>query len=93
MKADDISADKLLAKFKQERDELKLKLHLAKEDLSDDWEALEQKVDKLENKVSQKLSGARAQAAESAEDVEAAAKLLAEELGDAFKKIRKRLQG
>lgn len=93
MNVDDFSADKLLAKFKQERDELKLKLHLAKEDISDDWEALEQKVDRLEEKLGQRLKGAKSQAAESAEDVEAAAKLLGEELGDAFSKIKKRLKG
>ena len=86
-----LSPEQLLAKFQQERDELKLKLHLAKEDLSDDFDELEQQVSTLERKLSRKLQGAKAEASESAEDIEAAAKLLAEEIGDAFGRIKDRL--
>jgi SMC interacting uncharacterized protein involved in chromosome segregation len=72
-----------LEKLKQERDELRVKVSLAKLEASDDWKAIEGKLAKLEAKT-RELGTATA---ESAKDVGAAVKLLAEEVRDGFKNI------
>lgn len=79
--------DRLVKRLQQERDELRLKLHLAKEDLADEWEKVEAKLSKLESKTKEVGSVA----ADVAKDVGAAAKLLAEEVGKGLEKIRRRL--
>jgi SMC interacting uncharacterized protein involved in chromosome segregation len=79
--------DETLEKLKQDRDELRVKLNLAKLEARDDWEAAEAKLAKLESKA-RELGGATA---ESAKDIGAAAKLLAEEIRDGFRNIARRL--
>jgi hypothetical protein len=77
--------DDIVEQFKQERDELRLKLHLAKEDLGDEWDKLEASLAKLESKAKH-VGGATL---EASSDVGAAAKLLAEEIQKGFTKIRR----
>jgi len=77
--------DEILNDLKQERDELKVKLHLAKLDASDEWKKLEEKLAKLEVKTKE-LGGATA---EASRDIGAAAKLLGQEIRDGFKNISK----
>lgn len=72
-----------LEKLRQERDELRVKVSLAKLEASDDWRAIEAKLAKLESKTKE-LGNATA---ESAKDVGAAVKLLAEEVRDGFRNI------
>ena len=81
------NVDKLLDQLKQERDELKLKLHLAKEDLGDEWEKLEEKWSRFEAKA--KSVGEAT--ADASKDIGAAASLLGEEIKNGFNHIRKRL--
>lgn len=76
-----------LAKLKQERDKLRVKLNLAKMEVRDEWEITEAKLSKLEAKAKE-LGGATA---ESAKDVGAAAKLLADEVRDGFKNIARHI--
>jgi hypothetical protein len=71
--------------LKQERDELKVKLSLAKLEAGDEWEKLEAKLAKLEAKA-RELGGVTV---EASRDIGAAAKLLGEEVRDGFKKIAK----
>ena len=78
--------DEMISRLKQERDELRVRLHLAKEDVSDEWEKIEAALARLESKAKH-VGGA---AKEAYPDVAAAAKLLAEEIGNGFKKIRQR---
>ena len=78
--------EEAVARFKQERDELRLKLHLAKEDLSDEWDKVEDALVKLESKARHVGGGAK----EASKDVGAAAKLLVEEVRNGFDKIRSR---
>jgi phage shock protein A len=76
-----------LEKLRQERDELRLKLHLGKAELKDEWETLERKWEQLEARV----AGARDEAREASKEVGAAFGILADELGQAYKRIRARL--
>ena len=79
------NVEKILEELKQDRDELQVKVHLAKMEASEEWEKLETKMGKLEDK-SRELASATADAAQ---DIGAAAKLLGEEIRDGFKKISK----
>ena len=78
---------KVLAKLRQERDELRLQAELGKAEFRDEWQALEQKFHKLEGRV----SGAAKEARESSEEVGAAFGLLADELAQSYRNIRARL--
>lgn len=75
-----------LEQLKQERDELRVKVHLAKMEASDEWKTVESRLVKLEAKAKE-IGGATA---ESGKEVGAAAKLLAEELRDGLKNIARR---
>ena len=79
--------NELVNDIKQERDELRVKLHLAKLEASDEWQKLEAKVEKLEDKA-RTLGSATA---EAAHDIGAAAKVLGQEIRNGFKTIAKRL--
>jgi len=75
--------DEMVHELKQERDELQVKLHLAKMEAGDEWEKLGNKLAKLESKAKE-LGGATADASV---DIGAAAKLLGGEIRDGLKKI------
>ena len=75
--------EEILDELKTERDELRVRLHLAKLESSEEWQKLEHQMTKLELK-GREIGGATA---EASEDMGAAAKLLAEEIRDGFKKI------
>lgn len=69
----------------QQRDELRVKLHLAKADARDEWEALEKKWAEAQAKFAQLQKAA----GESGEGIEAAARLLGEELLKGYERIRR----
>jgi hypothetical protein len=69
----------------QQRDELRVKLHLAKADARDEWEELERKWAEAQVKFAQVQKAA----GESSEGVEAAARLLGEELLKGYERIRR----
>lgn len=75
--------DEMVNDLKQQRDELQLKLHLAKLEVGGEWEKLEAQLANLDAKVDE-LGKATADASE---DIAAAAKLLGDEIYDGFKKI------
>lgn len=79
--------DEMVSELKQERDELRVKVHLAKLEAGDEWEKLEVKLAKLEAK-SRELADATA---EMSKDIGAAAKLLGEEIRDGFKKLARHM--
>jgi len=79
--------NEMLHELNQERDELKLKLELAKLEARGGWIKLEAKLARLESKVKE-LGNATTDASR---DIGAAAKLLGEEIRDGFKKIGKHL--
>lgn len=78
----------VMEKLRQERDELRVQLHLGKAELKDEWEVLEKKWAHLETRV----AGVAEEARESSREVGAAFGVLAEELGEAYKRIRQRIR-
>ncbi len=74
----------LIRGLKHERDEIKLQLHLAKKELQEDWEQLDDRLNQLDNR----FKPARKAASESAEDVWESLKFVGLEIRDGFKRIR-----
>jgi hypothetical protein len=75
----------VLQQLETERDELKVKLGLAKLEARDEWDALEGKMDTLRGR----MGVISAEAKEASSDVAAAAEVLAGEIKQGFSKIRK----
>lgn len=82
------SWDDAIAKLKQERDELALKMHLGRKDLASEWEKLEAKWNELKAAKGPPMKEA---ASQTAHGVGAAMELAAEELKKGYEKIRKLL--
>lgn len=78
---------KAAAQLKQQRDELRVKLHLAKADAKDEWARLETQWEEMRPK----LEAAREEAGKTAESVGAALNLAMEELKKGYERLRKRL--
>ena len=84
--ADDQSKlDSLLQRLETERDELKLKLGLAKLEAREEWKDMEEKLDRLRGRI----KVVRGEAKEASGDVGAALDTLAEEIKEGFARIRK----
>jgi SMC interacting uncharacterized protein involved in chromosome segregation len=79
--------DELLSELKQERDELRVKIGLAKLEARDEWREVEDKLRKLESK-GKEVGGATA---EASKDIGAAAKLLGEEIRKGLKAVARHL--
>ncbi len=77
----------LIEGLKQQRDAIKVQLHLGKAEALQEWDELEKKLEHLRAKA--KVVGTETQAA--SRDVFEAVKLLAEEIGRGYERIRKRL--
>ena len=77
--------DEMMKKLEAERDELKVKLGLAKLEARDEWQDLEKKMEALRGRM-RVLGG---EAKEASGDVGAAAGALADEIKDGFARIRK----
>ena len=82
--------DDVLAKLKQERDELALKMHLGKKEAAAEWERLEAKWHEVKARQMQPM---RDDVDESTVGVGLALELAAEELKKGYEKIRNLLQG
>ena len=78
--------DATLSELKQQRDELRVKVSLAKLEAMDEWHVVEKKLQKLEAKAKE----VGAATADVSKDVGAAAKLLGEEIGKGLKAIAQR---
>ena len=84
----------LMADLAQERDELRVKANLAGKELRDEWEEAEEMFQNLKNRsksVGQHLAEAGEEAADASGDVWEATTLLAEEVGNLFKRVRSKL--
>jgi uncharacterized coiled-coil DUF342 family protein len=77
----------MIGKLKQERDKLRLKIHLGKEDLKDEWDQLEDKLAALNHRF-EPLKDA---VGETADDVWESLKLVGGEIREGFNRIRKSL--
>lgn len=78
---------KALEQLKQLRDELQVKLHLAKADAKDEWSRLENQW----QEVKPKLEATREEAGRTAESVGAALGLAIDELKKGYERLRNRL--
>lgn len=87
MSADKKRIDETLAALRRERDELALKVHLAKADARDEWNALQAKLDELDARARPlaKVVG------ETASEVGASLELAADEIKKGFERLRKML--
>ena len=79
--------DNLLEKLKSERDEIKLKLHLASLEAKEEFEEADKHWDTLKNKAAEIADDSK----ETSEEFIAKAKIVGEELKDAYSRISKRL--
>lgn len=82
--------DDVLAKLKQERDELALKMHLGKKEAAAEWERLEAKWHEVK---AEQMPPMRDAVDETTVGVGLALELAAEELKKGYEKIRNLLQG
>jgi len=80
--------DEALARLKQERDELALKMHLGKKEAADEWEKLETKWHDIK---ARKMPPMKEAADETTVGVGLALELAAEELKKGYERIRKLL--
>ncbi len=87
MSGQDKLVAELLRGLKHERDELQLQMHLAKKDLQDEWQTLDDRLDAL----SHRYEPLRHAVAESTEEVWESLKLVGNEIRAGFAKIRKSL--
>ena len=78
---------KVVETLKQQRDELKVKIHLAKAEAGDEWEKAEKKWEQLKTKT--RMLGT--EAGDASKDIGAAAKQLAKEIKHGYDRIRKLL--
>lgn len=81
--------NELVEELKQHRDELKVKMHLAKADAKDEWEKLEKRMEALEAKLEAKKESFGDVVEDASDNVEAALELAAEELKKGYQQIRK----
>lgn len=77
--------DRLVRKLEQQRDELRVKMHLAKADARDEWNKLERQWEAMRPQVVQ----ASSVVGDTARDVGSALKLALEELGRGYDRLRK----
>ena len=75
----------MMARLETERDELKVKLGLAKLEAREEWQELEKKMDALRGRM--KVLGGEAK--EASGDIGAAAGQLADEVREGFARLRK----
>ena len=87
MSENDSRFDGMMQRLETERDELKVKLNLAKMEAREEWDELEKKMDALKGRM--KVIGDEAK--EAGGDVGAAVDMLADEIKEGFSKLRKML--
>jgi len=77
----------ILTDLERERDELKLKIHLGKAEARDEWAKLEARLAQFRERAGR----TGVEAGDAADDISAAAKKLAEEIREGFKRVRRTL--
>lgn len=78
---------KLMDDLAQQRDELNVKLHLAKAEVRDEWDKLETKWEEMKGN----MATVSEEAGKTAESVTAAAGLLADEIKKGYERIKNAL--
>lgn len=78
----------LVGTLRTQRDELRVRLHLMKAEVRDEFEELEKQWNHLESRLDHLKDASKA----SADEIGAAAKQLAEELGTAYDRIKRSMK-
>ncbi len=85
---EDSKLDKLVSELATQRDELRVQLHLFKAETKDEWHDVEEKWHHLNVKIGRASQSAK----KSAGEIGAAADQLAEEIGSAYKRMKRALK-
>jgi hypothetical protein len=83
--------EELITSLEQERDELRVKVHLASLDAKDEFAALETRLDALRARMVSAKDDAKESAGGVGEVVSETARKMADDLKDGYRKIRERL--
>lgn len=79
---------KLAGKIRQYRDEARVQLHLAREDVKDEWDDLEKDWEKFRNKLDSVIHDAE----DASHDAKETAQRLGEEVRAGYQRLRDRLK-
>ncbi|MBE03338.1 hypothetical protein [Marinobacter lutaoensis] len=79
---------KLSEKIKQYRDEARVQLHLAREDIKDEWDDLEQDWERFRSKLDKILHNTE----DASQEARQTARQLGEDLKSGYQKIRDKLK-
>ena len=79
--------EELISDLKQQRDEIRVKLHLGGQELKDEWEKLDDQL----NQLNHRFDPLRDAVGETAEDVWDSFKLVGGEIKEGFNRIRNSL--
>ncbi|MBN2871231.1 MAG: hypothetical protein JXK04_09795 [Campylobacterales bacterium] len=79
--------NELLETLKQDRDELRVRMHLARMELKEEWEEAEKKWEHFKPKVDEMLRDTKG----SRDEIVKSTKIIGEELKNAYRRIRERL--
>ena len=80
--------NKMVESLRQERDELRVRAHLLKAELRDEWDDVEKKWDHVESRLEHVAKGAK----DSGEDIGAALSQVGEEIARAYRRMRDSLK-
>lgn len=83
--------EELITTLERERDELRVKVHLASLDAKDEFAELERRLDALRGRMSSKGGEAKDTASEVGDVVGETARKMADELRDGYRRIREKL--
>jgi hypothetical protein len=81
------SVEKMLSQLRYDRDELRVQMHLAKLELQQEWSRLENKWTEIDDRT----KPTRQATQKSAQDLWESVKLVAEEIGHGYRRIRESL--
>ncbi len=79
---------KLSEKIKQYRDEARVQMHLAKEDVKDEWDDLEQEWERFRNRLDEVLHDSE----DASKEARQTAQKLGEDLKSGYQNIRNKLK-
>ena len=80
--------EELVDALRQQRDELRVQMHLAKAEARDEWEELEKRWEDLEARIPDLQKAA----ADAAGNIGASLELVADEIANAYKRLRDTLK-
>ncbi len=83
--------EELITSLERERDELRVKVHLASLDAKDEFAALETRLDALRARMTSATDDAKESAGGVGEVVSETARKMADDLKDGYRKIREKL--